>query len=342
MQAQSSGRTKTFTIGFQENEFDESANAAAVARHLGTDHTQLIVTAGEAMSVIPRLSSFYDEPFGDSSAIPTFLVSRLAREHVKVSLSGDGGDELFGGYARYQRTNDIWQSMRRVPLGVRRTLSLGARAAAWRPQARVAHGAARVARYLEADSGAAVYTAQLTQRHDIERLVLEGTRYAESLPDDELRRDDLYSNMMFMDATRYLPDDILVKVDRASMAVGLEGRVPMLDHRVVELAWRLPLRLKVRDRTGKWILREILRKYVPDSVQRPGKRGFGVPIGSWVRGPLKDWAESLLDPTKLRQQGVLDVEMVRTQWDEHLHQDSRHSDRIWHVLAFQAWMASVA
>jgi asparagine synthase (glutamine-hydrolysing) len=182
----------------------------------------------------------------------------------------------------------------------------------------------------------------LTQRHDIERLVLEGTRYAESLPDDELRRDDLYSNMMFMDATRYLPDDILVKVDRASMAVGLEGRVPMLDHRVVELAWRLPLRLKVRDRTGKWILREILRKYVPDSVQRPGKRGFGVPIGSWVRGPLKDWAESLLDPAKLRQQGVLDVEMVRTQWDEHLHQESRHSDRIWHVLAFQAWMASVA
>jgi asparagine synthase (glutamine-hydrolysing) len=344
MQAQSSRRVKTFTIGFHEDRFDEANHARSVARQLGTDHTELVVTAREAMEVIPRLASIYDEPFGDSSAIPTFLVSQLARQHVTVALSGDGGDELFGGYGRYQRTSDIWSVVRRVPYFMRRTASLGANALSKRSRtASTRAKALRLARYLYAQNASAIYQTQMTQRHDAQEFVVaNGRPRAEFVPEALFPRDEPYSGMMYADASTYLPDDILVKVDRASMAVGLEARVPMLDHRIFEFAWQLPLRFKVRGQTRKWLLKQVLRKYLPDSLMERPKMGFGVPVGEWVRGPLREWAESLLCEVRLRGEGFLNTKLAREQWLCHLAGDSSGSDSLWHVLAFQSWLASVA
>jgi asparagine synthase (glutamine-hydrolysing) len=344
MQAQSSRPVKTFTIGFHEDKYNEAHHARGVAQQLGTDHTELIVTAREAMEVIPRLASMYDEPFGDSSAIPTFLVSQLARRHVKVALSGDGGDELFGGYARYQRTHDIWAALRRIPSVARKTAALGVGAFYRRGRAMPGREkAARLVEYLGANDAAAVYRAQTTQRHDSLELVMHGGgSLSESTADEGLRRDDIYSTMMYADTTTYLPDDILVKVDRASMSVGLEVRVPILDHRVLELAWRLPAQLKVRGSTGKWVLKQLLSKYLPDTLPERPKMGFGVPVGEWVRGPLRDWAENLLGEERLKREGFLNSKIVREQWIQHLGGDSAGGDRLWQVLAFQAWLASAA
>jgi len=344
MQVQSMRPVKTFTIGFHEDGYNEADYASSVARHLGTDHTELFVTAHEAMQVIPRLASIYDEPFGDSSAIPTFLVSQLARRHVTVALSGDGGDELFCGYARYQRTNDIWSLMRRVPYVARKAVSLGlgALSCRWRTASARAR-TARLAQYLVSKNAAAVYQAQMTQRFDAHELVMcNGEGLRESAPDAAFSPEDIYPNMMCMDASTYLPDDILVKVDRASMAVGLEARVPMLDYRVVEFAWHLPMHLKLGGRTRKWLLKQVLRKYLPDSLLERRKMGFGVPVGEWVRGPLREWAESLLSEERLRREGLLNPKLVREQWTGHLAGYSGGSDSLWHVLAFQAWLASVA
>jgi asparagine synthase (glutamine-hydrolysing) len=344
MQAQSPRPVKTFTIGFHEDEYNEAGHAKSVARQLGTDHTELFVTAREAMEVVPRLASLYDEPFGDSSAIPTFLVSQLARRHVTVALSGDGGDELFGGYARYQRTDDIWSMLRRVPYLARKAASLGvssfsrcSRTASTREKT------VRLARYLDAKTAAAVYRAQMAQRHDAHELVMgnDGS-LSESAPDAGFPRRDIYSTMMYMDTSDYLPDDILVKVDRASMSVGLEARVPMLDHRVVEFAWQLPLGMKVRGGRGKWLLKQILGKYVPDSLPERPKMGFGVPVGEWVKGPLRDWAESLLSEERLQRGNFLNPKRAREQWTRHLAGDPSGGDRVWHMLAFQAWLASVS
>jgi asparagine synthase (glutamine-hydrolysing) len=344
MQAQSSRPVKTFTIGFHEDHSNEANHARAVAGQLGTEHTELFVTAHEAMRVIPRLSAIYDEPFGDSSAIPTFLVSQLARQHVTVVLSGDGGDELFGGYGRYQRTSDIWSMMRRVPYFARKTASLGVHAFSRRSRTSSTRAkAARLAQYLRAENASAIYQTQITQRHNAHEFVIaNGGLLGESVVEAVFARDDPYSSMMYMDASTYLPDDILVKVDRASMAVGLEARVPMLDHRVLEFAWQLPLRLKVRGRTRKWLLKQILRKYLPESLLERPKMGFGVPVGEWVRGPLREWAESLLGEARLRGEGFLNPKLAREQWLCHLAGDSAGSDSLWHVLAFQSWLGSVA
>lgn len=344
MQAQSSRPVKTFTIGFIEETYNEAGHAKSIARHLGTDHTEISVTAREAMEVIPRLASIYDEPFGDSSAIPTFLVSQLARRHVTVALSGDGGDELFCGYGRYQRTGDIWSILRRVPYIARKTLSLGVGAFSRRaPAASTRAKAVRWAQYLGAKNPAAVYQAQMAQHHDAQTVVMgAGGRLSEAPGDAAFScGGDIYSTMMYMDTASYLPDDILVKVDRASMAVGLEARVPMLDHRVLEFAWRLPLELKLRGRTGKWVLRQVLRQYVPEAALERPKMGFGVPVGEWVRGPLRDWAESLLGEERLRRESFLNADLAREQWTRHLAGDSTGGDRVWHMLAFQAWLASV-
>ncbi len=336
MQAQSSRPVKTFTIGFHEGAFNEADYAKSVARQLGTDHTELFVTANDAIKIIPRLSTIYDEPFGDSSAIPTLLVAELARRHVTVALSGDGGDELFGGYTRYQRTADIWSSLRRVPYVARKTVSLGMGAFA---RSRTA----RIAQYLGARNAAATYRTQLAQRHDVHKLVMSTAGcMSEAAPHAAFARDDIYSTMMYVDASTYLPDDILVKVDRATMAVGLEARVPLLDHRVLEFAWQLPLHMKVRGRTGKWLLRQVLSKYLPDSPPARPKMGFGVPVGEWVRAPLRDWAESLLSEDRLRREGFLDPKLAREEWLRHLAGNSAGSDSVWHMLAFQAWLASVA
>jgi asparagine synthase (glutamine-hydrolysing) len=344
MQAQSSRPVKTFTIGFHEERYNEADYARSVALRLGTDHTELFVTAREAMEVIPRLASIYDEPFGDSSAIPTVLVSQLARRHVTVSLSGDGGDELFCGYARYRRTGDLWSWLRRAPYVARKAASLGVGAFSRRSgTASMRAKTVRLAQYLGARNAVDVYQAQIAHRHDAREFVLSGDGSSSELTSEAaFSCDDIYSTMMYLDASAYLPDDILVKVDRASMAVGLEVRVPMLDHRVVEFAWQLPLRLKMRGRTGKWLLRQVLSKYLPDSLLERPKMGFGVPVGEWVRGPLREWAESLLGEERLRREGFLNPTLARAQWAGHLAGDSTGGDSVWHMLAFQAWLSSVA
>lgn len=344
MQAQASRPVKTFTIGFHEDHYNEAQQAKSVARQLGTEHTDLYVTAREAMEVIPRLAAMYDEPFGDSSAIPTFLVSQLARRHVKVALSGDGGDELFAGYARYRRTSDIWTSLRRIPYSLRKPLSRGVDAIARRGRTTSGRAkTARLARYLGASDAAGVYQIQMAQRHDSNDFVVsDGEPFYESAQDSAFLPRDIYATMMYADASDYLPDDILVKVDRASMAVGLEVRVPMLDHRVLEFAWQVPLRMKVRGGAGKWLLKQVLKKYAPDAVPDRPKMGFGVPVSEWVRGPLRHWAESLLGEERLRREGLLDPKLAREQWMRHLAGDSAGNDSVWHMLAFQAWLSGAS
>ena len=321
MQAQSTRPVKTFTIGFREARYEEAQHAKAVAHHLGTDHTELYVTAPEVMAVIPKLPALYDEPFGDSSAIPTYLLCELARRQVTVSLSGDGGDELFGGYRRYQRTANLWHAMRRVPYFVRNALARGAKAFS-RGFAGTAMGlkSGRLALYLSARTAEDCYRIELLQNLASHDLILP--RSGDALRanigwDSNLCSRHLYDAMMYADAAGYLPDDILVKVDRASMGVSLETRIPMLDHRVVEFAWSLPVHLKVLHGEGKWLLKQILRKYVPTALTERPKMGFGVPVGQWIRGPLRGWAEELLSPDRLRD-GPLDGPSVRGQWMRHL------------------------
>lgn len=341
MQAQSSMAVKTFTIGFCEAGYHEAEHAKAVAQHLGTDHTEMYVTAGEAREVIPKLPDMYDEPFGDSSAIPTFLVSQLARSHVTVSLSGDGGDELFGGYTRYQRTYDIWRAIRHIPYPARTVLAGGVRALSHHfDGSSLGWKADRLALYLAARNGEDCYRAQILQRCNASALVVGiASESTTRSPDHTLSQGDLYSDMMYSDAAVYLPDDILTKVDRASMAVSLEVRVPMLDHRLVEFAWRLPFNMKVRNREAKWLLKQVLQKYVPRTMIDRPKMGFGIPIGQWLRGPLRGWAEDLLAEDRLKRDGILDPHLVRAQWVRHIDGLSEGVDSLWQVLAFQAWHA---
>ncbi|MCU0624976.1 MAG: asparagine synthase (glutamine-hydrolyzing) [Gemmatimonadaceae bacterium] len=355
MQAQSARPVRTFSIGFHEAGYDEAQHAKAVARHLGTDHTELYVTSEEARDVIPRLPTMYDEPFGDSSQIPTFLVSALARRHVTVALSGDGGDELFGGYQRYFIGRDIWRRVAPFPRTLRRGVARGLTAltpAGWNAAAgavrpllpsrlrRPDFGAQvhKVADVIAAADGDAFYRGLVSQDERPDRLVgasepatwLTGRHALPPLV-------DLTERMMFLDLVTYLPDDILAKVDRASMAVSLEGRIPLLDHRVIEFAWSLPLAYKVREGQGKWVLRRVLDRYVPRTLLDRPKQGFGVPIDAWLRGPLRDWGETLLDAGRLRDQGLLDVAPVRAAWASHLGGVPAHY-WLWNVLMLQAWL----
>ncbi|HTU65155.1 MAG TPA: asparagine synthase (glutamine-hydrolyzing) [Steroidobacteraceae bacterium] len=333
LRARTGRPVRTFTIGFREPGFDESPHAAAVAAHLGTEHSQHELGPRDALDIVPRLATLYDEPFGDSSAIPTHLVSTFARRHVTVCLSGDGGDELFGGYARYASTASLWNGLQRVPRFARGLLANGVGALA-----RGGEGsrAQRLARYLAARDGDEVYRAQTDLWSRAGAPVPGG---AEARDDATLPAGDLWARMMFADSVTYLPDDILAKVDRAAMAVSLETRVPLLDPRVVELAWRLPLALKVRDGEGKWLLKRVLARYVPDSIMRRPKMGFGVPVGQWLRGPLRDWAETLLAEPRLRAEGYFDAARVRALWSRHLGGVVEAADTLWPVLMFQAWLA---
>ena len=327
MQAQSSRPVQTFAIGFEEDAFNEAPHARAVAAHLRTEHTEMIITPRDAMNVIPRLPRLYDEPFGDSSAIPTFLVAELARRHVTVSLSGDGGDELFGGYTRYSRGHRLWRLLRHFPHGLR---------------AAIASGFGRhYSRFVSARSAEEFYdSVMLDPAADGTVLGNRGQPPGASVGlDPGLADRDFYHAMMLADGTTYLPDDILVKVDRASMGVSLESRVPMLDHRVVELAWQMPLKMKVRNGEGKWILKQLLRKYVPAELHDRPKMGFGMPVGDWISGGMRDWAESLLAEERLRREGFLDVRRVRDLWSRHLAGRLRAGGDIWRVLMFQAWLA---
>jgi asparagine synthase (glutamine-hydrolysing) len=358
MQAQSGRPVRTFSIGFREAAFDEAPHARAVARHLGTDHTELYVSAADAMQVIPRLPTLFSEPFADSSQLPTFLVSELARRHVTVSLSGDGGDELFAGYTRYPRVAGLSERIGAVPRPLRAGAAAAMAAAApggralWSGMSAVVPGrwghgnpwekVAKLAELLRAEHSETLYRRMISHWDD-PSLALRG-EHAESSSVLATRSDwaslrSPLQRLMYLDTVSYLPDDILVKVDRASMAVSLEARVPLLDHRVVEFAWRLPLRLKVRGGQGKWILRQVLDRYVPRALIERPKMGFGVPVGEWLRGPLRDWAEPLLGERRLRDEGFFDPAPVRARWREHLSGRFNRESHLWGVLMFQAWLA---
>lgn len=360
MQAQSARPVQTFSIGFREKGYDEAVHARAVARHLNTEHHELYVTAQDALDVVPKLPGMFDEPFSDSSQIPTFLVSQMARRNVTVSLSGDGGDELFGGYRRYFAGRKIERALGGMPLalqrGAARSLSrhpgfyesmlaganacLPSRLKMRRPRAKVAV----LARMLQAGSQDERYRLMMSHnRHPLE-VVLQASEPALAIgnPVNAMRAGGIIERMMYNDLVTYLPGDILAKVDRASMAVSLEARVPLLDHRVVEFSWRVPIEQKVRSGKGKWLLRQVLYRYVPRRLMERPKQGFGVPIDAWLRGPLRDWAETLLDERRLRQEGYFEPGHVRQLLDSHLSGSANEGARLWDVLMFQSWLAETA
>lgn len=357
MQAHSSRPVKTFTIGFNEEGYNEAEYAKAVSRHLGTEHTELYVTPQEAMAVIPYLPSIYDEPFSDSSQIPTYLVSQLTRQHVTVSLSGDAGDELFGGYNRYFLMNNLRRKIGWLPRGSRRALVRGITAISpsnWDRfyshlrtvlpnrllMKNVGDRAHKLAQILEADTPDAIYHQLISHWKSPADIVIDASEPPTLLTNPRQGADppDFEHRMMYLDAISYLPDDILAKVDRAAMAARLETRVPFLDHRVVEFAWRLPLSMKIRNGQGKWILRQILYKYVPrELIERP-KTGFGIPIDSWLRGPLREWAEELLNEKRLSDDGFFHPTPIREKWAEHLEGSRNWQYHLWDVLMFQAWL----
>jgi len=358
MQQESSRPVRTFTIGFAEAGYNEAKAAKAVAKHLGTDHTELYVTPEETQSVIPLLPQLYDEPFADSSQIPTFVVCKLARKNVTVSLTGDGGDETLCGYTRYGLAQNIWKIERATPLFTRRLVAQKIRRIpvdrldmlykqlewllpnGWH-QSLPGDKIHKLAGLMEATNPDDLYKHIVSQWKNPDELVIGGNEPKTLLDDVALRKSfpDFTQRMMFMDLCTYLPDDILVKVDRASMGVSLEIRSPFLDHRVVEWAWKLPPGFRQRHGQSKWLLRQILHKYVPPSLMERPKMGFGVPIGPWLRGNLRDWAEDLLSETRIRQGGFLNPEPIRKAWTEHLSGFQKEEHRLWSVLMFQAWLA---
>jgi asparagine synthase (glutamine-hydrolysing) len=351
MQKGESRRVRTFSIGFHEDGFDEAGHAAAVARHLGTDHTELYVDWRQALEIVPRLPDMFDEPFADSSQIPTHLVSRMTREHVTVALSGDGGDEMFAGYNRYLNARAAETVLENVPRQLR---AIGAgmlesvSPAAWDRVGRVAPAALRPAHLGDKlhklagalrESSQTLFRRLVSEWPDPDSIVQDGHEYRGLFWDEELAAQvpDYVERMQYLDTLTYLPDDILTKVDRASMAVALETRVPLIDHRVVAFSWRLPPALKLRGRTGKYLLRKVLYRYVPQHLVERPKMGFSVPIDTWLRGPLRDWAEDLLDPRAMRSDGLLDPGPIQHKWREHLAGRRNWQHPLWNILMFQAW-----
>jgi asparagine synthase (glutamine-hydrolysing) len=358
MQTQSSRPVKTFTIGFNEQDYNEAADAKAVANHLGTDHTELYVTPQEALDVIPMLPKLYDEPFADASQIPTFLVSRLARSQVTVALSGDGGDELFGGYNRHFWVERLWRRIRYLPLPVRNTIATALTAVApeawdslfvrfarllpgWAVQRTPGYKLHKLAGALSARSPEDMYNIFTSHWKRPEKVVISGSdqiSFTHDVFPKQLTAERVSERMMYLDLVTYLPDDILVKVDRATMGVSLEARVPYLDHRVVEFAWSIPMSMKIRGGQGKRILRHVLDRYVPPVLIDRPKTGFSIPIDRWLRGPLREWAEGLLEESRLRREGFFDPVSVRSKWTEHLSGKRDWQYHLWDILMFQAWL----
>lgn len=356
MQAQNSRPIQTFTVGFHESDYDEAGYARAIARHLGTHHTEIYVTPQETQAVIPHLPTLFDEPFSDSSQIPTFLISELARRHVTVSLSGDGGDELFGGYNRYSWVLKIQQAAGWAPGAFRALGSAalhGVRPAAWESllsnhiipsRWRVSEPGEKIrklAEVLTADGPEGIYLDLVSHWKNSSAVVRDSAELPTLLtrPETWAQLPDFTSWMMYMDLVTYLPDDILTKVDRASMGNSLESRVPYLDdHRVAEFAWRLPMRMKIRNGKGKWLLRQVLYQYVPGMLLERPKKGFGVPIDAWLKGPLREWAEALLDGQRLRDENYFNPEPILQKWQEHLTGKQNWQYYLWDILMFQAWL----
>jgi asparagine synthase (glutamine-hydrolysing) len=356
MQKLSSRPVKTFTVGFHEDGYNEAEHAKAVARHLGTDHTELYVTPQETIDVIPRLPAIYDEPFADSSQVPTHLISALARQEVTVALSGDGGDELFGGYDRYLFTAGLWHKIAGIPMPLRTAVAralttvptsawnrFGAAAGGLLPRSmrsrRLGERMHKGAIMLSSDSLDELYDGMLSLWRDPSEFVIGAPPESASTMNchDQLGTLGGVERMMAQDMLGYLANDILVKVDRAAMAVSLETRVPLLDPEVVEFAWRLPLNLKIRGSKTKWLLREVLYRHVPPRLLDRPKMGFGVPIDTWMRGPLRGWVESLIDERRLREEGFFYPHIVRKAWDEHLG-GRANQFKLWSLLMFQAWL----
>lgn len=356
MAEQSQRKVKSFSIGFEDAQFDEAPFAREVASHIGTEHHELYVTAQETLDVIPKLPTLYDEPFSDSSQIPTYLVSQIARQHVTVSLSGDAGDELFGGYNRYNWGRSIWDKMNKVPHPLRSAMGTGIGMLSpktWNAitvplmnmapqkyrQKNPGDKLHKAAGMLSARTPEAIYTYLVSHWPDPAAIVRGGAEPQTVLTSSHEVTADMpfEARMMYLDMLSYLPDDILVKVDRAAMGVSLETRVPFLDHTVIEAAWQLPMNMKIRNGTGKWCLRELLYRRVPKHLIERPKMGFGVPLDAWLRGPLRDWAEHLLDEKRLAQAGFFDPTPIRKKWDEHLSGARSWHYYIWDILMFEAW-----
>ena len=357
MQTQSLRPIKTFSIGFNEQGYDEAVYAKAVAKHIGTEHTELYVEADQARSVIPLLSSLYDEPFSDSSQIPTYLVSKLAQQHVKISLSGDAGDELFCGYKRYIFTARLGRTLENVPISLLKFVESGINSISvekWNIMgdtlARVfphffklsllgdkLHKVAGSLRHQSSDS---LYLGLVSDWKDPASIVIRGEELPILSTNELMALEKLHDveRMMAMDMLTYLPNDILTKIDRAAMGVSLETRLPFLDHRVVEFAWKLPKCLKLHRGQTKWILRQVLYRHVPRNLVERPKMGFGVPIDSWLRGPLRNWAEELLDENRLEREGFFHPEPIRQKWLEHLNGQRNWQQQLWNVLMFQSWL----
>lgn len=352
MKSFSNSKVNTFTIGFNSKEFDEAKHAALVAKHLGTDHYDKYVTDSDALNVIPNLPNIYDEPFADSSQIPTFLVSEFAKQKVTVALSGDAGDELFGGYNRYIFSEKTLNTILKAPSVIKKLVSktiFSISEEKWnrllsgslnKSFANVGNKLHKTADILSSKSIRDLHLKLVSQIYNPSEWLKKSNEYKSKLNDDIVRFEELNSieSMMAYDLISYLPTDILTKVDRAAMSVSLETRIPFLDLDVIEFSASLPIEFKIRNGVSKWALREVLYRHVPkDLIERP-KMGFGVPLAEWLRGPLKDWAESLLDEKRLHQEGFFNVEFVRDKWLEHLSGNRNWSYQLWNVLMFQAWL----
>jgi asparagine synthase (glutamine-hydrolysing) len=350
MQSQSSSSINTYTIGFNEPEFDEAPYAKAIAKHLGTNHTEFYLSADDAVSIIPHLPEIYDEPFADSSQIPTILVSRMTKQHVSVALSGDGGDELFAGYPRYQITAGLWARIEKLPLPARRVMACSLRSLSskgWDNVCSILPGTVRakvngrriyrMSELLASESLAQMYTGLMSQWQPDDYVVLGARGQGQGVICWEPAHDYI-EEMRRWDVSQYLPDDLLVKVDRGAMSASLETRAPLLDHRVAELAFSLSSDQLIKKGVGKWPLRELLKRYVPNSFFDRPKAGFSIPLAQWLRGPLREWAEELLTEERIKREGYFDSQKIRSAWDQHQNGTYDRSLHLWNILMFQSWL----